>query len=177
MKKLTILIALLFAQHIVAQEHCTSPEEEINDPNSISLNKCEVEKEDSSEAETTKELPLRTRYLKRRKHSKRAHFVASIIESEKPAENLELTNIKKNISNVVSTSTKEATVVSFSEVDVLPAFASCNDENMDEELCFNYGIQQHINTNFNYPEDALENKIEGIVLVNVKISAKRNVTE
>ncbi len=177
MRKLTILIALLFAQHMVAQEHCTSPEEEINDPNSISLSKCEVEKESINETETTKELHLRTRYLKRRKRSRSADFVANIIESEKPVENLELANIKKNISNVVNTKTKETAVVSFSEVDVLPAFSTCNDENMDGELCFNYAIQQHINANFSYPEEALENKTEGIVLVSFVINTEGNVTE
>ncbi|SEB41255.1 TonB family C-terminal domain-containing protein [Tenacibaculum sp. MAR_2009_124] len=177
MKKLTILIALFVAQQIIAQEHCTSPKEEINNPNSISLNKCEVENEGNDAIETSKELPLRTRYLKRRKRSRKVDFVASIIEIEKPVKNLELANIKKNINNVVSNKANEKVEVSFSEVDTLPAFSSCNEGNMDEELCFNFGIQQHISSNFNYPKEALENKIEGIVLVSFVINSEGNVTE
>ncbi|MCJ8281532.1 MAG: energy transducer TonB [Rivularia sp. ALOHA_DT_140] len=48
---------------------------------------------------------------------------------------------------------------------------------MDQELCFNYGIQKHINENFDYPEEALENKIEGIVLISLVINSEGNVTE
>ncbi|CAM1370997.1 energy transducer TonB [Tenacibaculum xiamenense] len=176
MKKLTFLIALLIAQQIVAQEHCTSPKDEINDPNSISLSKCEVDKEDNEKVEATKEFPLRTRYLKRRRNSRRADIVANIIESEKSVENLELANIKKNINNVVNSKTEEK-VVSFSEVETLPAFESCKEGNIDGELCFNYEIQQHINANFSYPEEALENKIEGIVLVSFVIDNNGNVTD
>ena len=179
MKKLILLTAILIAQQFFAQKHCSSPKEEIHDPNSISIKKCGNENNKIKKAESSKIFLTRTRYLNRRKNSKRVGFVPDIVsEKEKSRTKIELSKIKKNISSVVNSKViEEEVVVTFNEVDVLPSFASCKESDLDGESCFNNEIQQHINKNFNYPEEALDNDIEGVVLVSFVINTDGNITD
>lgn len=53
-------------------------------------------------------------------------------------------------------------VYNFNELDAIPYFDNCITKDVD---CFNNNLIKHINTNFYYPEEALENNIEGKVIV------------
>ena len=167
MKKLIFLTALLFSQQFIAQKHCPSTKVEIEDLNSISLDKCAYKKNNLKQSKHKNKFSSSTRYLNVRKNSNRRGFIEDIAkEREKSSVNsIELKQIRKNITNVVNVNSKELEeeIITFTEVDALPTFTSCG-ENGDES-CFNNKIQQHIHNNFKYPEEALRKHLEGTVFV------------
>ncbi|BDW92764.1 hypothetical protein MACH07_15960 [Flagellimonas marinaquae] len=65
--------------------------------------------------------------------------------------------------------------VSFSEIDEVPVFPGCEDAD-DKRACFQEKIQEHIRKNFNYPEEAQEQGIQGRVDASFSIDEQGNVS-
>lgn len=59
----------------------------------------------------------------------------------------------------------EKEIVSFAAVEQIPAFPSCKSIDMSAEDCFNTEISRHINKHFAYPDEAVNENIEGKVIV------------
>ena len=72
-------------------------------------------------------------------------------------------NIKKKITKVYT----------FAEVDKTPQFPTCN--NSTSIACYNTELIKHIQDNFAYPQTAVDNNIEGIVMVKFVIDDRGNV--
>ncbi|SEB41068.1 TonB family C-terminal domain-containing protein [Tenacibaculum sp. MAR_2009_124] len=175
------IMPLLFS-FIVQQnfsQHCSEENEEQTDLNSISLiNKCKTVEDNKS---TSKVFSLNTRYLKRRKNSKNRNLLAEITDNtnnHNSVKSIELANIKKNITSLVTSiiKTSKENTISFSEVDSVPIFSNCNENSEDQYNCFNDKMQEHINNNFTYPKEALDYKIEGVIQVSFVINKEGNVT-
>lgn len=182
MKKVVLIIVMCILQQSFAQDTCTSPQEESSDPNSMVTHKCEIETKNLDSKETTN-VVLNERFLKRRRSLKKKDFVTGMIPSSqtqnKSVESIELSEIKNNI-KAVAVSMKESTapeVISFADVDEIPSFLSCEDDTEDQLTCFSYQMQKHIEENFQYPAEAIDNKIEGSVLVSFVITLEGDVTD
>lgn len=64
----------------------------------------------------------------------------------------------------------------FSEVDFIPAFDNCGGMNKRKQLeCFNEKMMAHIEKTFNYPAEAIKEKIEGQVWIRFIISKDGSV--
>ncbi|CAM1371057.1 energy transducer TonB [Tenacibaculum xiamenense] len=179
LNRVIILVFCFVIQQNFAQ-HCSEESTEQVDVNSISsIEKCKVE--DNNDTTSSKDFSLNNRYLKRRKNSSK-NLLTIITKEDKEhnsVENLELTSIRKNINSLANSiyKTNKEDVISFSEVDHVPVFTNCNGGYEDATNCFNDKMQEHINMNFTYPEAALENKMEGVVLVSFIIDIEGDVTD
>lgn len=66
--------------------------------------------------------------------------------------------------------------VNFRKVDELPLFEKCKTVKKSEKTnCFNAEMVSHIQKYFNYPEEAVENKMQGDVWVRFIIDENGNV--
>lgn len=81
-------------------------------------------------------------------------------------------NIRKNSNK----STTSETIYSFSTLDFIPQFKTCEKLDDTSMTCFNSNLIQHIQSYFAYPEEAKTKNIEGNVVVNFVIDKKGNVT-
>ena len=88
-------------------------------------------------------------------------FYTSCESEPNSKENMEATSLKSNM-------------VPFSEVDAVPIFPGCENSE-DKRACFNQKIMEHISKNFNYPEEALEQNIEGRVSVMFTINSEGSI--
>ncbi|RRQ49519.1 M56 family peptidase [Maribacter algicola] len=88
-------------------------------------------------------------------------FYTSCESEPNSKENLEATSLKNNM-------------VTFAEIDEVPIFPGCEDAS-DKRACFNEKIQLHISKNFRYPDQALEQNIEGRVSVMFTIDSDGNI--
>lgn len=88
-------------------------------------------------------------------------FYTSCESEPNSKENLEATSLKTNM-------------VTFAEIDEVPIFPGCEDAS-DKRACFNEKIQLHISKNFRYPDQALENNIEGRVSVMFTINIEGSI--
>ncbi|CAM1371067.1 energy transducer TonB [Tenacibaculum xiamenense] len=183
MLKKVILILFCFVVQQNFSQHCSEESAEQVDVNSISsISKCKVTEKESEKNATSNDFSLNTRYLiKRKRSNKNRSLVSEIINEnneQNSVEDLELANIKKNINSLATsiTKTSEEYTISFSEVDSIPLFPRCDQNSDDQNNCFNNNMQEHINKNFVYPEEALDNKLEGVVLVSFVINTEGNVT-
>jgi protein TonB len=61
----------------------------------------------------------------------------------------------------------KAEVQSFSKVGQVPVFAGCKNKKSNDyrKKCFQQSIVEHIGTNFNFPEEALKNRIQGKIYI------------
>ncbi|WP_408031500.1 energy transducer TonB [Tenacibaculum xiamenense] len=162
-------------------QHCSSEQPEQVDANSISMEKCKAGDTDNDDTTSSKDFSLNNRYLKRRKGTTSKNLLADINEGKNPnqsVESVELVNIKQNINSLASSimKTSEESAIPFSEVDNVPLFTEFDEDSEDPYNSFNIKMQEHINDYFNYPEEALENKMEGTVLVSFVIDANGNIT-
>ncbi len=66
--------------------------------------------------------------------------------------------------------------VAFAEIDQVPVYPGCEDA-LDKRACFNQKIQEHIMKNFNYPDEAESQGIEGRVSVIFTIASTGKITE
>jgi protein TonB len=67
--------------------------------------------------------------------------------------------------------------VPFSVIDDIPQFEICEKSSGKEARdCFNKQMQIHVLKNFNYPEEAVENNLEGKVFILFVIDKEGNVT-
>ena len=68
-------------------------------------------------------------------------------------------------------------MVPFFSVDQVPVFPACqNEATLSRRDCFSRELQKHISTHFTYPEDAIENNIEGSVIVLFVVNTAGNIT-
>lgn len=68
------------------------------------------------------------------------------------------------------------TVHNFYKVDKVPVFVNCNSNSeRNQKKCFNIGISKHIQENFVYPEEAVENGIVGKVAIKFIINENGEV--
>ena len=65
--------------------------------------------------------------------------------------------------------------VPFAVIEEIPIFPGCEDSN-DKRRCFQEKMDQHINDNLVYPEEAMEKGIEGRVTVSFNITKEGKIT-
>ncbi|ASV29651.1 M56 family metallopeptidase [Maribacter cobaltidurans] len=75
--------------------------------------------------------------------------------------------------NLNSTELKSKTLP-YGAIEQVPIFPGCENSE-DQRACFNEQIQLHISKNFNYPEEALKQGIEGRVSVMFTINSDGNI--
>lgn len=190
MKKTLLLIIFIFPLIAFSQETCSSSEEEVVEDLG-SITKCSVEASTKQNKDQTKGISVRIfapkrRYLKKKRAEMKkiasgidaisTSGVANATSSSKITESLEL---KKSVADLTNTLSKEEVrkALRFRSVDKIPAFLSCKDAKKSEKSeCFNTEMIKHIQVHFNYPEEAVENKIEGDVWVRFIIDSNGNVT-
>ncbi|WP_299162138.1 energy transducer TonB [uncultured Tenacibaculum sp.] len=167
---LSIVIALLISTIAIAQEKCETPNEAIADQNSIT--KCSIDDvKKSLENSDNKQLSTRKRHRKVRQNN------VSIDPSNKVenVKNNALLVQKLNIKNDIVSSLKK---IPFHLVEQIPLFKKCkNTPLIEQSKCFEQQMVKHIVSNFNYPKEALINKIEGKVLVQFTIDKEGNVID
>ncbi|SEB41081.1 TonB family C-terminal domain-containing protein [Tenacibaculum sp. MAR_2009_124] len=182
MLKRVILIIFCFVIQQNFSQHCSEDDKKQDDSNSISsIKKCKLEESENNEGIVSTNFSLNNRFLKKRKFNATRDLHPSIIDQKKEhhsVENLELANIKKNINSLATsiTNTIEEKTIPFAEVDNVPLFVECDENSNDVYNCFNIKMQEHISNNFTYPEEALDRKMEGVVLVSFDINTKGNIT-
>ncbi len=179
MFKKVILILFCFVVQQNFAQHCSEESKEQTDLNSISsISKCKVEDKKNATSNT---ISLKTRYLKKRNRNTNIHSIldaSNKSDKNNSTESVELKNIKKNINSLVPSISKTSEkTVSFSDVDIVPLFTTCTESLEDQYDCFNAKMQEHISRNFNYPAEALNNKLEGTVLVSFVINTEGEITD
>ncbi len=182
MLKRVILITFCFVIQQNFAQHCSEESEEQNDANSISqITKCKVEESETANDTSSADFSLNNRFLKRRKNSlneNSLNHTKNEISENRSVESVELANIKKNINSLVNSISKSSkeNIIPFSDVEYVPLFSDCDGDSYDQYDCFSTKMQEHINSNFTYPEEALDKKMEGTVLVSFVIDTNGNVT-
>ncbi|WP_299108568.1 energy transducer TonB [uncultured Tenacibaculum sp.] len=173
MVKNPLVIAAMFFTMIAAaqQEHCTTPDESIADPNSIT--KCAVDETDGSKKTLSIEVSTRKRVVRKNKEA-----VSSIGMNS----NNKIADIKKNTLLVgkLELEDNSATIekVPFNIVEEIPLFPKCNNVPLIKQAkCFTDQMSKHVISNFKYPESAINQGIGGRVLVQFTISATGQVQD
>jgi len=182
-KKILTLIAIVMVNQFLISQSKESCENPVEDPllelNSIS--KCSVEEniEKSSKnslAKNSKQVKLqvstRRRVVRKRdavtgiSNSGTSHKIASIKERASLVGSLDLSN-KETLENVP-----------FNIVEEIPLFKECEKVPYSEqEKCFKEQISDHVRKNFNYPNEAYEESIQGRVYVQFVIDKSGAVTD
>jgi len=171
----------------------TMREEKIEDLNSITT-KCTIDKKETlnSSGEKTRKLSVKvstsTRFLKKVIKKEKANNLEALSTS-----GIQQTNAISQISNVLAVKKKDFTKINklteklskeelkkaheFSNVDQIPLFKSCENKNKKDNLnCFNQKMIAHIQKNFEYPKEAVLNKIQGNVWVRFIINEEGAIT-
>lgn len=169
-KLITLLFIAFFQQVIFSQqkedETCDSPKEEvILDLSSIT--KCTV-----GNASTTKggnhlaiKAPTRRRVIRRRSAASSANNINATNKLEKIKSSTSL------VGNLDLAGKDVAEKLPFSFVEEKPAFASCENANVnDQATCFKTELFKHIKKNFKYPTKSSNKGIQGRVLVQFVIN-------
>ncbi|WGH76762.1 energy transducer TonB [Tenacibaculum tangerinum] len=176
MKKFPLIIAaLLISLAAVGQEEvCTSPDESIADPNSIT--KCAIEDtENGAKKQLSIEVSTRRRVVRKNKQAVSA-IGGDINSSQKVAD------IKKNslLIGKLELDDNAANIekIPFNLVEEIPLFGKCNSVPLIKQAkCFETNMTKHIVKNFNYPKEAIEAGIQGRVLVQFTINEQGNVED
>ncbi|CAM1348914.1 energy transducer TonB [Tenacibaculum crassostreae] len=175
MKKFpSLAAALLLTVAAVGQEVCTTPDETIADPNSIT--KCAIEDtKDGANKQLSIEVSTRRRVVRKNKEAV-STIGGDINSSQKVAE------IKKNTLLVgkLELEDNSATIekIPFNLVEEIPLFDKCNNVPLIKQAkCFETNMTKHIVNNFRYPQDALDKGIQGRVLVQFTINELGNVED
>ncbi|MGG6230597.1 energy transducer TonB [Tenacibaculum sp. SDUM215027] len=163
---------LLSISFSYSQEKCETPNESIQDINTISITKCSIDDvRVALETEKVKEISTRKRHRKLRK--------ANVISAKSnKVENIKSKNSlveKLNIQEDILTSLEK---IPFHLVEQIPLFKECKKTPiLQQSKCFEKEMITHIVRNFDYPKEALRKKIEGKVLVQFTIDKKGNVVD
>ncbi len=178
MKKLLYILILSFSTIGFAQkETCETKSEVVEDLNSIT--KCTIKEVDKKNNKKSRQIAVRVsasnkRFLKRRNKEvvSNANLSSSGVSSVSKA-----TKFKTNLAALTNRLSKEEvrSALKFNIVDKIPAFPNCNKTD-DQFNCFNTEMMKHIQEYFEYPDEALVNKIEGEVWVRFIIDKDGNVT-
>lgn len=176
MLKKIIITTVLFAsiQTVFSQskETCDSPDEPIEDLNSIT--KCSVETSEDKTSKNAKrvtiEVSSRKRVIRKRKRKSSANNIDV---------NAKLASIKKNSSLVGKldlSSNKTAEKLPFNFVEEKPTFKACETVALVEQTkCFKDEISKHVSKYFKYPEKSYNASIQGRVLVQFVIDEQGNI--
>lgn len=171
---LRLLVYLFLVNIITAQTDkvCSSKVVIVEDLNSI--DKCKainskLDKREKPERQIFLRLSQNSRYLRKRKPDSKKVFKAK--ESVKAISQLDAKGIKEK--NTISdkpddiiTDKTSASIFKLHEVDFIPVFENCGELTGKAVLnCFKEQISNHIQNNFEYPEDALEEEITGKITV------------
>lgn len=195
-----LLLILLSTKVLIAQEVCETPDESLEDLNSIT--KCSIKPSKKSKNKRTRQISVRVsaskrRFLKKKPspkkkiatslHNLNTSEVSKINNTTEISNSLDLKEdnkaIKKQnaISNITAlTNSMSAEEIKkaekFSTVDDIPMFTSCTNGSSDENLnCFNSEMMKHIQQHFRYPTEAMKNSIEGEVWVRFIIDKNGDV--
>lgn len=196
-KILTAALLVVFSvSSLHSQDTCESEVDVIDDLNSIAT-KCTVEKTEktSTSGKRTKKLSVHVsssvRYLKKRKENKAVSGIGTMntsgLELTKPSSNITSPAIIGDIaipkvSNIQKLKEKLSqeqlhNSFEFENVDVVPAFNKCESVKSSEGMnCFNEQMIAHIQEHFNYPQDAILNKIQGNVWIRFVIDEEGSIT-
>ena len=193
-KIIVLLLALIVSMDFVlSQEVCESPQETVEDLNSIT--KCVIDKTEkvNSSGKKAKKLSVKisasTRYLKRRvKNNETVSRLSSLNTSgvsaleanSRVSESLELkeegaNNVNTLMSNISKEQLQNAS--EFEDVDQIPLFKKCKSSSREADSnCFNEKMMSHIQKHFRYPEEALISNVEGNVWVRFVIDEDGIIT-
>lgn len=171
MKNITIILLMCFSVfQIFSQKVCLSEDKVLIDVNT--LNKCAVEKKQKKQ-KVDDVIVSSKRYFKKRVYLEEATELASSLKERKISD-IEVDNDFK-IDLVLEALESKEKEVSFDLVEEIPLFVSCVDSTMDKSHCFNYEIQKHISSTFQYPEKAIKQGIEGDITVSFIIDKKGEI--
>ncbi|MGQ3679339.1 energy transducer TonB [Tenacibaculum discolor] len=170
MKTILLFLTFLITSSItvIAQEACTTKEDNAIDLNIISVNKCNIVNEKQNPRErTTKTLIARNRIKKTRKLPQKSQ--SSLNASSKIS--ITTTTNDLSIKNSLKSQTKE---VLFSVVEEVPLFPKCkNSSNEKAKKCFKDSMQKHFSKNY-FPEVFSEEGIHGRILIQFTIDIYGN---
>ena len=191
--KTLILVLITNIGIMIPQNVCESPEEKIEDLNSITT-KCTIEKKETlnSSGEKIRKLSVKvstsTRFLKKVIKKEEANNLGALTTSgiQQTNANSEISNslaVKKNNFQKINKFTEKLSkeelkkALEFSNVDQIPLFKSCENKGVKQNLsCFNQKMIAHIQKHFEYPKEALLNKIQGNVWIRFIIDEEGIVT-
>lgn len=191
MKKFIFLIILLLGFNGVSQEVCETPQETLNDLNSIT--KCSIKSSKNAKGEKNRQLTVKVsaskkRFLKKRAAKKKAVTNANAVNTSgiteiSTASISDQLNIKKksaalSIAELTDNLSEEElkNAKRFNTVDKLPLFNNCKTGKKGDMFdCFNEQMMKHIEKHFNYPTDAVRNMIEGEIWVRFVIDQNGDV--
>jgi len=156
-----------------------------------SLTKCTVEQHEttSKSGKKTKGLAVKvssTRFLKRRKTKNKVAGLENLNTTGVDAKNnnsVTTTNLSfkgtSEVNKLKEKISKErlSQAVTFEEVDQIPLFTSCENKGKKKNLaCFNNKMMEHIQNHFQYPHEAIINKIQGNVWVRFVIDEEGSIS-
>lgn len=195
MKNIFLLLALLISTVVISQETCETPEESLEELNSIT--KCSIKPSGKAKDKKSRQISVKVsastkRYLKKRVVEKKSTVssvgglkssgVSNTDHSSNISNDLSLKK-EQNTSDFInslsnSLSAEEVRAASkFNAVDEIPLFVACEKAKKKDQLsCFNTEMIKHINKHFRYPNEAVVNKIQGNVWVRFIIDKNGHVT-
>ncbi|TDQ27733.1 energy transducer TonB [Tenacibaculum caenipelagi] len=168
----SVVAAMLLSLAAVGQEVCTTPDESIADPNSIT--KCAIQDVDgSAKKQLSIEVSTRRRVVRKNKEAVSA-IGGNIDTSQKVAD------IKKNslLVGKLELEDNSATIekIPFNLVEEIPLFEKCNNVPLIKQAkCFESNMAKHIIKNFRYPQEAIDAGVQGRVLVQFTINEQGDV--
>lgn len=171
-RPISIVMALFLSALAISQEKCDTPNEVVEDLNSISITKCSIDDvKEALEDDDVKQISVRKHVRKSKQNS------ISINANDKVQEIKDNTLLvqKLNLKNDVISSLKK---VPFHVVEQIPLFTKCeNVPLLEQSKCFEQQMLRHIIRNFNYPKEAIKENIEGKVLVQFTINKEGKVID
>lgn len=191
MKNQLWLLVLLFvvSAPLTAQKNCENTlENPLGDLNSITLKKCaaktsskdkQIENLKKVRQIQIKSSSFNNRFLTKRKKSEVTSLSSNVNSHgvEKTAiDNIDL--LKKEVIIVSKNEDVASTIYTFNEVDKVPLFKECKNlhENV-QRTCFNNQITSFITDNIEYPEDAYDDELKGIVSVKFTINKDGEIAD
>ncbi|CAM1364594.1 TonB protein C-terminal [Tenacibaculum sediminilitoris] len=164
MKNLLLLfVSFLLTNTLLAQNICTTSEENSIDLNIISVNKCDiVTKKQNTRERVTKTLTVRNRVKKTRKSLQENQSNLS------PSTKVSIITTNNNLS-IENSLKSEIKNVLFSVVEQVPLFPTCKGKSNEKaKKCFIDNMQKHFSKNY-YPEVFSEEGIRGRILIQFTI--------
>ncbi|WP_086030089.1 energy transducer TonB [Tenacibaculum holothuriorum] len=164
-----LILAILLSCGIFSQEKCDTPDNSVVDPNSIT--KCSIEDvKKTLEAIDKKDLTIKYRKKRNRANATSLNGTSNIDPTIK--EKSQLVS-KIELKNDAIAAVKK---IPFHVVEQIPLFDKCENEPLlQQSKCFEKQMAKHIISNFNYPREALNKKIEGRILVQFVINENGEV--
>ncbi|CAM1364589.1 Protein TonB [Tenacibaculum sediminilitoris] len=172
-RPLLFVAAMLISLASVGQEVCTTPDETIADPNSIT--KCAIE---DTENGTKKQLSIEVSTRRRvvRKNKEAVSAIGNINSSQKVADIKKKSLLIGKLELEDNSTTIEK--IPFNLVEEIPLFEKCNSVPLIKQAkCFETNMTKHIIKNFNYPQEAINSGVQGRVLVQFTINEQGGVDD